>query len=192
MSENIFNNDVKSLISNLNCQLNKYNDTLTLRKRKIDFKLFYYFLIKYNFNSYSSYDSTNISIFNNDETIDSSYQAFIKKRNTVNIDIFDNINDNLINSIYKHIHNDNNNNYKYKINNNYYRLVACDGTQLNFLYSLNNHFKANIHNTYTYTNLSCLFDVELKIPINYLMSNKDERTLLIKQFSSFKGVIMIF
>ena len=110
MSENIFNNDVKSLISNLNCQLNKYNDTLTLRKRKIDFKLFYYFLIKYNFNSYSSYDSTNISIFNNDETIDSSYQAFIKKRNTVNIDIFDNINDNLINSIYKHIHNDNNNN----------------------------------------------------------------------------------
>lgn len=187
MSDNIFNNDVKLLIFNLNCQLNKYNDSLTLRKRKIDFKLFYYFLIQYNFNSSSSYDSTNISIFNNHESIDSSYQAFVKKRNTININIFNNINDNLINSIYKHIHNDNNYNYKFKINDNYYRLVACDGTQLNFLYSLNDYLKANKHNTYTHANLSCLFDVELKIPINYLMSNEDERTLLIKQFSSLNS-----
>ena len=49
------------------------------------------------------------------------------------------------------------------------------------MYSLNNKLKSNKHNTYTYTNLSCLYDVELKIPINYMMSNDNERKLLTKQ-----------
>jgi hypothetical protein len=184
MSNQIFNNDIEILSFNLNNQLNEYNNSLTLRKRKIDFKTFYYFLIQYNFISSSSYDSTNLTIFNNNETCDSSYQAFVKKRNNVDISVFNNINNKLISSLYKHIEIDKNNNYKYKINNTFYRLIACDGSQLNFLYSLHDNLKANKHNTYTYANLSCLFDVELQIPINYMMSKDDERTLLIKQLSS--------
>ena len=184
MSNQIFNNDIEMLSFNLNNQLNEYNNSLTLRKRKIDFKTFYYFLIQYNFISSSSYDSTNLTIFNNNETCDSSYQAFVKKRNNVDISVFNNINNKLISSLYKHIDIDKNNNYKYKINNTFYRLIACDGSQLNFLYSLHDNLKANKHNTYTYANLSCLFDVELQIPINYMMSKEDERTLLIKQLSS--------
>jgi hypothetical protein len=187
MSNNIFNNDIKLLTCNLNNELDKYNDSLTLRKRKIDFKMFYYFLIQYNFNSSSSYETTNISIYNNNESLDSSYQDFVKKRNKIDITIFNAINNKLINSFYGHVDKDKNIDYKFKINDTYYRLIVCDGSQLNFLYFLNDNLKANKHNTYTYANLSCLFDVELKIPINYMMSNEDERSLLIKQLTSLNN-----
>lgn len=187
MSNYIFNNDIKLLTYNLNDELDKYNDSLTLRKRKIDFKMFFYFLIQYNFNSSSSYETTNLSIYNNNESFDSSYQAFVKKRNNIDITIFNDINNKLINSFYQHVDKDKIINYKFKINDTYYRLIACDGSQLNFLYSLNDNLKANKHNTYTYANLSCLFDVELKIPINYMMSNEDERSLLIKQLTSLNN-----
>jgi len=76
MSNQIFNNDIEILSFNLNNQLNEYNNSLTLRKRKIDFKTFYYFLIQYNFISSSSYDSTNLTIFNNNETCYSSFSSF--------------------------------------------------------------------------------------------------------------------
>ena len=169
---------------NLNNELDKQNESITKRNRKIDFKDFYSFLIQYNLNISSSYCATNIIIYNNNESKDSSYQAYVKKRNNIKIDTFDNINQKLINSIYKHIDDDKNNNYKFYNNNKYYRLIACDGSQLNFLYSLNDKFKSNKHNTYTYANLSCLYDVELKIPIDYMISNQDERSLLIDQFKS--------
>jgi hypothetical protein len=80
MSNEIFKNDIKMLTFNLNNELNEYNKSLTLRKRKIDFKTLYYFLIQYNFNSSLSYDATNLIIFNNDEHCDTSYQAFVKKK----------------------------------------------------------------------------------------------------------------
>lgn len=187
MSNEIFKNDIKMLTFNLNNELNEYNKSLTLRKRKIDFKTLYYFLIQYNFNSSLSYDATNLIIFNNDEHCDTSYQAFVKKRNNIDISVFNTINNKLIASLYKHIDNDKNYNYKFNINNINYRLIACDGSQLNFLYSLHDNLKANKHNTYSYANLSCLFDVELKIPINYMMSKEDERTILIKQLSSLNN-----
>ena len=46
----------------------------------------------------------------------------------------------------------------------------------------------NIIDSDTYGNLSYLFDVKLKIPINYLMSNDGKRQLLIKQFDSLNIV----
>ena len=179
-----FQNDINIFIKNINTKLNEYNNILTIRKRKIDFKSLYYFLIKYNMNTTSSYNTTIIDIFNNNEIDDITYQSFINKRNNIDISIFQTINDDLIKSLYKHINqNENkNNNYTFKIGNNTYRLKACDGSQLIFLHSLNNHFKSNKNNTYTYTTLSCLFDIELKIPINYMLSNSDERSILINQF----------
>jgi hypothetical protein len=50
MSSNIFNNDINLLISNLNNKLDKQNESITKRNRKIDFKDFYSFLIQYNLN----------------------------------------------------------------------------------------------------------------------------------------------
>ena len=125
---NIFNNDIKLFINNLNNELDKNNKSLTLRKRKIDFKQFYYYLIKYNLNPDSSYTTTNIDIFNNNEANDVSYQAYVKKRNNFNISIFENINNQFISSLYKHIQCDEhyNNKFKYKIKNTFYRLVGCD------------------------------------------------------------------
>jgi hypothetical protein len=187
MTTDTFDKDINLLIINFNEDLNKYNKSLTQRKRKIDLKMFYNFLIQYNFNINASYCTTNITIYNDDNPNDISYQAFVKKRNNVDIDVFNDINKKIINSIYNHIDNDKNYKYKFYNDNKYYRLIACDGTQLNFLYSLNNELKSNKHNTYTYGNLSCLFDVELKIPINYLMSNEGERQLLIKQFDSLNN-----
>ena len=55
------------------------------------------------FFSSSSYDSTNLLIFNNNEVSDTSYQAFVKKRNDIDISVFSNINNELIISLYKHI-----------------------------------------------------------------------------------------
>jgi hypothetical protein len=50
----------KTLIINFNEDLNKYNKSLTQQKRKIDLKMFYNFLIYYNFNINASYCTTNI------------------------------------------------------------------------------------------------------------------------------------
>ncbi len=82
---NVFNNDVKLLISNLNFELDKTNKEITKRKRKIDFKNFFYYLIKYNINPKSSYSNTNVELFNYQESCDVSYQAYLKKRNNLNI-----------------------------------------------------------------------------------------------------------
>jgi hypothetical protein len=62
--------------------------------------------------------------------MNSSYQAFVKKRNNIDISVFNTINNKLIASLYKHIDNDKNYNYKFNINNINYRLIACDGTQV--------------------------------------------------------------
>jgi hypothetical protein len=88
MSNIFFNKDIKLFINNLNNKLDKNNKLLTLAKRKIDFKQFYYYLIKYNLNPDSSYTTTNIDIFNNNEENDVSYQAYVNKRNNFNISKF--------------------------------------------------------------------------------------------------------
>ena len=175
----MFNDDIKKFIENVNDKINHYNDLLTVRNRKIDFTDLIFFLIKYNMNKDYSYNSTCIDIYNNNESNDVSYQAYINKRNNIDIDVFIDINNSLIKSFYEFIKFD-----KVKqttILNK--RIISCDGSQLNFLYSLNDNFKSNKHDTYTYVNLSCLYDVDLKMPIDYLIGNEDERSLLINQFN---------
>jgi len=162
--------DVKKFVFNVNVDLNKYNDIFTNRNRNINFKDTLYYLAKYNLDVNSSYDSTNIKLFNNDENNDITSQSYINKRNKILIEHLININTNLIDSLYKHL--------QFKNNNRY---IAVDGSQLNFLSSLNKHFKASSNGNYSYTYLSCLFDVDNKIPINYLVSNEDERSMLTKQ-----------
>lgn len=83
-----------------------------------------------------------------------SKNAFIKKRNDIDVSHFEKINCNLLNYIYNNIEN------KEKV-------VAVDGSQLNFLKSLKDHFKVNKHKTYTSRLLSYLYDVDLQITMNY-------------------------
>jgi hypothetical protein len=173
----MFNDDISKFIENVNDKINLYNDSLTVRTRKIDFKDLIYFLIKYNMNKNYSYNSTCIEIFNNNESCDVSHQAYVNKRNNIDINVFIDINNSLIKSFYESIKFDKVNTILNK------RIISCDGSQLNFLYSLNEEFNSNKHETYTYVNLSCLFDVDLKMPIDYLIGNEDERSLLINQLN---------
>jgi hypothetical protein len=164
--------DVKIFIDNVNLNIDKYNDDFTVRKRNINFKDVIYFLLKYNLIIDSSYNKVNVNLYNNNENNNVSSQAYINKRKKINIENLNNINIELIKSFYLHLN----------IYNNE-RLIAVDGTQLNFLYSLNDKFNVSSNNNYTYTYLSCLYDVNMKIPINYLVSNNDERTMLKNQLS---------
>lgn len=165
-------NDIKKFIYNVNSNLNEYNKLFTKRNREINYKDTFYYLVKYNLDNNSSYESININLFNNDENNDITSQSYINKRKKITTEQLNNINNNLIDSFYNHL------NLKKKN-----RLIAVDGSQLNFLSSLNKHFKLSGNNNYTYMYLSCLFDVETMTPINYLISSDDERTMLIKQLS---------
>jgi hypothetical protein len=72
MTTDTFDKDINLLIINFNEDLNKYNKSLTQRKRKIDLKMFYNFLIQYNFNINASYCTTNILIYDDDNPNDIS------------------------------------------------------------------------------------------------------------------------
>lgn len=167
--------DINKFVLNVNKNIDTYNEQLTIRNRSIDFKGIMYYLTKYNLNTNSSYDTTNINIFSNGENNDVSSQAYINKRKKISLEHLNNINNDLISSFYKHLN--------LKEENRY---IAVDGSQLNFLHSLKNEFSSSKNENYTFAYLSCLFDVNAKMPINYLISNNDERTMLINQLSCLK------
>lgn len=64
------------------------------------------------------------------------------------------------------------------------KYLSVDLSNLYFLNKLSDDFKSNKHNIYTTAHLSCLFDINLQIPINYNLSkSSNERELLVQQFS---------
>ena len=254
-SNNIFTDDINNLVNNINNIIKEYENKFNIRNRSIDFIDTIYFICNYNSNINSSYNTTITNLYNNSEIEPVSYQAYINKRNKIDISIIQEINDKLISNFYNHITRDNSiskknfninkiitlddkqyidindknnkdivnisvNNVDCKnildivningvdnvnniasihdVNNIYsksiidnkknidnvdkkYRIISVDGSQLNFINSLKSDFKANKNDTYSYANLSCLFDVDLKIPISYVIDKKDERTLLLSQ-----------
>ena len=291
-SNNIFTDDISNLVNNINNIFKQYENKFNIRNRSIDFIDTIYFISNYNSNINSSYNTTITNLYNNSETELVTYQAYINKRDKIDISIIQEINNKLISYFYNHITKDKINNSISKkkldinkiitldidnknnvdvvnissvdinnkdnvdvnnkdnvdvnvvnissvnINNNKsvldidnidinnkksilvidsidinnkknvdnvdnvdsksninniknidsknvvnknYRIISADGSQLNFINSLKSNFKANKNDTYSYANLSCLFDVDLKIPISYVIDNKDERTLLISQ-----------
>ena len=126
--------------------------------------------------SNKSYDDvvSILNINNIDKNIIFTKSAFIIKKNKINSSNFLNLNNYLINIIYK---------------NNKPRLIGVDGSSLD----LYKNFKtygyryASTKETYCKGYLSCLFDIENKIPINYHLSkNIDERESLINQLKYVK------
>lgn len=154
--------------------LNKINEDVCIRNRKINFIDMQYFSSLYNSNSKNTYDNVYNKLIIDNDYDNISKNAFIKKRDDIDISHFEKINSNLLNYIYNDV-------------GVKERLIAVDGSQLNFLKSLDTHFKLNKHETYTYGLLSCLYDVDLQIPINYELSNSsNERNVLIEQLKHLK------
>ena len=130
-------------------------------------KQLFYGLIYKSLSNNSYNDVTNT---NNNKNIEDGIhnkmftsEALIIKKNKIDSKHFLSLNDSLINSIY---------------NNDKERLLAVDDTTLNLSKKFNsNGFKfASNNETYCKGYLSCLMDVNNKIPINYNLSlNNNER-----------------
>jgi hypothetical protein len=155
------------LISNFYNQIIKDNKNNYITKKK------------FNINNTITLDNKQHFNINNKDNVDSKNVDSKDSLDIVNIDNVDNVNN--INNIDSKSIIDNKKNINKDNIDKKYRIISADGSQLNFLNSLKSDFKANKNNTYSYANLSCLFDVDLKIPISYVIDKKDERTLLISQ-----------
>ena len=202
---NLYNNSETELVS-YQAYINKRNKIDTSIIQEINNKLisnFYNQIIKDNKNNYITKKNFNI---NNTITLDNKQHFNINNKDNVNKDIvnissinnvdsknvdskdsldivnIDNVdNVNNINNIDSKSIIDNKKNINKDNIDKKYRIISADGSQFNFINSLKSDFKANKNNTYSYANLSCLFDVDLKIPISYVIDKKDEQTLLISQ-----------
>ena len=87
------------------------------------------------------------------------------------------LNNEIINFFYNIIKNNNTNITETKPK----RLLAIDGSKVYFKKSLSKDFKLSKNKNYTTGNISCLFDIDYKIPINYLLSKSfNERQLLLQ------------
>ena len=108
-----------------------------------------------------------------------SKNAYISRRCNTDSDIFLTFNNNLL----KYIYSTNNITLCYTINT-----YSVDGTSLNLLESLvKDGLIHKSNNFYTKGHISCLYDINLDIPINYYITElTNERLSLTKQFSYLK------
>lgn len=167
---------IKKLKNCINNSFKIINKESCIRNRKILFSDVFYFINLYNSNQNATYDNVFNKLICEDTHNDISKNAFVKKRNDLAINYFENINNDLIKFIYKDLAFDNKPRY-----------LSVDSSNLYFLSKLSEDFKSNKHNTYTTGHLSCLFDIDLQIPINYNLSkSSNERELLIEQFPHIK------
>ena len=108
--------------------------------------------------------------------------AFIKKRNNIPNEYFLDINNSFINHIFK--------------NNNKPRTYGVDGSFINLFKNFDkyNFMYASLNETYCQGIISCLYDIDNKIPINYfLLKTKDEREAFRNQIKYLRyGDTVIF
>jgi hypothetical protein len=166
------NDKIKKLKNCINNSFKIINKESCIRNRKILFSDVFYFINLYNSNQNVTYDKIYNKLICDETYCHISKNAFVKKRNDLQVKHFDFINNNLIKFIYKDLSLDNKS-----------RFLSVDSSNLYFLNKLCDDFKSNKHNTYTTAHLSCLFDVDLQIPVNYNLSySSNERKLLEQQF----------
>ena len=171
----------------INKTLNDFNDLIFKRDRLLDFNSVFLFICKYNSSDSNSYNSSISSLIIDNLIPNVSKTAFILKLKFIDCTYFIQLNNIIINFFYdiinKNKNNNNNNN-----NDENKRLLAIDGSITHFKKSLNTEFKLSNNKNYTTGKISCLFDVNFKIPINYLLSKSlNERNLLIEQLSYVKS-----
>ena len=165
----------------INKTLNDFNDLIFKRDRLLDFNSVFLFICKYNSSDSNSYNSSISSLIIDNVIPNVSKTAFILKLKFIDYTYFIQLNNIVINFFYDIINKNND-------NNNKKRFLAIDGSIDYFKKSLSNEFKLSKNKNYTTGTISCLFDVDLKIPINYLLSKSfNERNLLIEQLSYVKS-----
>jgi hypothetical protein len=172
--QNILNNNIKNI-----------NKKIIKRERKIDFRHILYGSIYKSVNNTSfdtvTYQINKIFIDKNvDKTITKT--SFIKKKNNIDPKYFLEINNSIIDYIYKKIKNP--------------RIIGVDGSFLNLHKNFNEYGYeyASDNKNYCKAIISCIYDIENKIPINYyLFKQRNERDAFKQQIKYLrKGDIVIF
>ena len=162
----------------LNEKLDCLNNIIFKRDRLLDFNAVFLFICKYNSDNLNTYNSTFSSLIIDNVIHTVSKTAFILKLNMIDSKYFIELNNEIINFFYNIIKNNNTNITETKPK----RLLAIDGSKVYFKKSLSKDFKLSKNKNYTTGNISYLFDIDYKIPINYLLSKSfNERQLLIQQ-----------
>jgi hypothetical protein len=160
-------NTIKSFKKSFLYFVKKINKNIKSRTdKKVKFKDIIYCLSLHVGNN-QSYDLIN-SYLKISNVLNVSTNTLIKNKNRINFKHFQNLNNELVNYIYKKEEK---------------KIVAVDGTYIVLLKTLNKDgFKISKNGNYCIALLSTLFDIEKELPINYKISNnKDERSVLIKQ-----------
>lgn len=176
---------IKKFQKILNSNIKNINNKIIKRNRKLDFKDIIYGSI-YKIVNNTSYEDVTFQINKNfinkniNNTVTKS--AFIQKRNDIPNEYFLNINNSFINYIYENIKKP--------------RIIAVDGSFLNLYKSFDKYGYeyASDNKSYCKAIISCLYDIENKIPINYyLFKKRDERDAFKEQIKYLrKGDTVIF
>jgi hypothetical protein len=158
---------IKELQKILRININNINDKIIKRDRKINFKDILYGSIYKCINNSSYQDvctEINLNFIERNINTTISKTAFIKKRNIIPNKYFLDINNSIINHI-----------IDYNIKP---RIYGVDGSFINLFkcFEKYNYSYASLKKTYCQGIISCLYDIENKVPINYyLLKNRDER-----------------
>ena len=176
---------IKNFQKILNNHIKNINKEIIKRHRKIDFKDIIYGSIYKSINNTSYEDVTyqiNKIFINKNINTSITKSAFIQKKNNIPNEYFLNINDSFINFIYKTIKKP--------------RIIDVDGSFLNLYKSFDKYGYeyASENKNYCKAIISCLYDIENKIPINYyLFKKRDERNAFKEQIKYLRaGDIVIF
>ena len=151
---------IKSFQKILNNNIKNINNKIVKRNRKINFKDIIYGSIYKTINN-TSYDDVayqiNKTFINKNINTTITKSAFIQRRNDIPNEYFLNINDSFINFIYKNIKKP--------------RIIAVDGSFLNLYKSFDkyDYEYASENKNYCKAIISCIYDIENKIPINYYL-----------------------
>ena len=171
---------IKNFKSFLLDNFNIIDNDIIKRNRKIDFKHIIYTC----FNKFINHTSYDIEVGElNKHILDLSKQitkqGFNQRKNKINNDLFLQLNNNILNNIYKDID-------KKK------RHILVDGSHLHSNKSL--HKYGSKRNTYTKSMISGIKDYDNNIPLNYkLNKNMDERKSFIEQLEYIECTdILIF
>ena len=170
--------NLTDIIINLKYTINKslsdFNDLIFKRDRQIDFNSVFLFICKYNSINTNSYSSSISSLIIDGVIPNVSKTAFISKLKLIDYTYFVKLNDIVLKYFYNDIIK----------NNNKTRFLAVDGSTVYFKKLFTDEFNLSKNKNYTTGNLSCLFDIDHCIPVNYLLSKSfNERDLLIEQLS---------
>ena len=180
---NIFK--IKELQKILNINIKNINDKIIIRDRKIKFEEIIYGSIYKCINNLSYQDvasKINLNFIEQNINTTISKTAFINKRNSIPNEYFLDINNSFIDYIYK--------------DNKNPRIFGVDGSFINLFKNFNKYefSYASSNENYCQGIISCLDDINNKIPVNYyLIKTRNEREAFRNQIKYLRnGDTVIF